>query len=523
MIRDTRHVTAPRPDPSLARALVWFRRDLRTDDHAALHHALRAARQVWCVFVFDTHILDPLPRADRRVEFIRDSLVDLDAQLRALGASQGIEGVRLLVAHGRAEQALPRLAQALGVQAVYANHDDEPAALARDAQVRGHLADAGIVLHTGKDCTVFERSEVLTATASPYSVFTPYKNAWLKRLATRADDPAGNFYLRAYPVARHARHLAPLPATGLDGALPRWAGNAAVPSLGEIGFETTNLHTLKLPSGSTGAQALLDDFLARMDAYDRTRDFPAVKGPSYLSPHLRFGTVSVRQLARLAHQRMLGGSRGAEVWLSELVWRDFYHQILHHHPRVVGHAFKPEYDAIAWEHGKHGDALFAAWCEARTGYPLVDAAMLQLNQTGYMHNRLRMVVASFLTKDLGLDWRRGEAYFALHLNDFDLAANNGGWQWAASTGCDAQPYFRIFNPVSQSEKFDAEGRFIRKYLPQLARLPNKLIHAPWLARPVDLAAADLVLGRDYPEPVVDHALARELTLRRFAVVKKPLG
>ena len=500
-------MTTAKPDPSVARALVWFRRDLRADDHAALYHALRAARQVWCAFLFDRAILDALPRADRRVEFIRDSLVDLDAQLRALGMAHGVPGAGLIVAHGQAEAEIPRLADALGVQAVYANHDDEPAALARDARVRGRLADAGIVLHTGKDATVFERSEVLTATGSPYSVFTPYKNAWLRLLATRADDPVGNFYLRAYPVARHAAHLAPRPAADAPPAdtpptpparpdrsdhppkLHRWAGDAAVPTLAEIGFEPTNLHQLKLPTGATGAQELLDDFLTRIDAYDRARDFPAVKGPSYLSTHLRFGTVSIRRLAQEAHQRMLAGSRGAEVWLSELVWRDFYHQILHHHPRVVGHAFRPEYDAIHWDHGKHADALFTAWCAGRTGYPLVDAAMLQLNQTGYMHNRLRMVVASFLTKDLGIDWRRGEAYFALHLNDFDLAANNGGWQWAASTGCDAQPYFRIFNPVSQSEKFDPEGRFIRRYLPALARLPDKLLHAPWLARPVDLAAA----------------------------------
>ncbi|MDE2276775.1 MAG: FAD-binding domain-containing protein, partial [Burkholderiales bacterium] len=235
--------------------------------------------------------------------------------------------------------------------------------------------------------------------------------------------------------------------------------------------------------------------------------------------HLRFGTVSVRRLAREAAQRARAGSRGAEVWLSELIWRDFYHQVLHHHPRVVTQAFKPEYDRIRWEHGQAADAQFAAWCEGRTGYPLVDAAMHQINQTGYMHNRLRMVVASFLTKDLGLDWRRGEAYFARHLNDFDLAANNGGWQWAASSGCDAQPYFRIFNPVTQSQKFDPEGRFIRRYLPALARLPDKLVHAPWLARPVDLAAAGLTLGTDYPLPVVQHEAARAATLARYAVVK----
>ena len=207
------------------------------------------------------------------------------------------------------------------------------------------------------------------------------------------------------------------------------------------------------------------------------------------------------------------------MWLSELIWRDFYHQILHHHPHVVGASFQAEYDRIAWEQGPAADALFAAWCEGRTGYPLVDAAMAQINQTGYMHNRLRMVTASFLVKDLGLDWRRGERYFAERLNDFDLAANNGGWQWAASTGCDAQPYFRIFNPVSQSEKFDASGKFIRRYLPQLAALPDKLIHAPWQASPLELHAAGVELGTNYPLPIVRHDEARARTLARFSVVK----
>jgi deoxyribodipyrimidine photo-lyase len=480
----------------LDRALVWLRRDLRTDDNAALYHALVSARRVWVAFVFDTAILDPLPRADRRVEFIRESLVSLDGQLRSLAA-----GARLLVGHGRAIDEIARLASVLGIQAVYCNHDDEPDALARDAAVRGTLAGRGIALHTSKDHVVFERDEVMTQAGGAYTVFTPYKNAWLKKLDA--------FFLSSYPVARHAAALASVP----DGV------KAGMPTLAEIGFEPSNLSSLKVATGSEGAQRLLDDFLHRIDDYARARDFPAVKGPSYLSVQLRFGTISIRQLAREAWQRLQGGSRGAEVWLSELIWRDFYHQVLHHHPHVVGHAFKREYDAIKWEHGKHADELFAAWCEGRTGYPLVDAAMHQINQTGWMHNRLRMVVASFLTKDLGIDWRRGEAYFATHLIDFDLAANNGGWQWAASTGCDAQPYFRIFNPVSQSEKFDPQGKFIRRYLPQLARLPDKLIHAPWLAKPIDLAAAGVELGRDYPMPVVAHDAARATTLQRYGVVK----
>ncbi len=489
------------PEKTLARALVWLRRDLRADDNAALYHALCAAKQVWVGFIFDRAILDALPRADRRVEFIRESLVGLEMQLRQMAEHAGVRGAALLVRHGASADELPRLAQSLGVQAVYCNHDDEPYALARDAAVRGTLAAAGIALHTSKDHVIFERSEVLTQSGGVYGVFTPYKNAWLKKL--------DGFYLSAYPVERHAAALAAPPADVPGG----------VPTLASLGFETTNLASLKMPAGPAGAQSMFADYLHRIDDYEHTRNFPAIKGPSYLSTHLRFGTVSIRQLAREAWRRVQGGSPGAQVWLSELIWRDFYHQVLHHHPRVVGHSFKREYDAIKWEHGKHADALFAAWCEGRTGYPLVDAAMHQINQTGYMHNRLRMVVASFLTKDLGIDWRRGEAYFALHLNDFDLAANNGGWQWASSSGCDAQPYFRIFNPVNQSEKFDAQGKFIRRYLPQLSALPDKLIHAPWLARPVDLAAAGIELGKTYPMPVVQHDVARARTLERYAVVK----
>jgi len=506
--RQTPPAPAGRASPAagIDAALVWLRRDLRADDHAALHHALTAARRVWCAFVFDRAILDPLPRQDRRVEFIRDSLAGLDAQLRALGLSHGIEGVGLIVRHGSAEEEITALARRLGVQAVYASHDDEPAALARDSRVRGRLAELGVGLHTYKDHVVFERSEVLTAAGTPFGVFTPYKNAWLKKL-----EATQGAALQAHSVAPLAGALAPVPA-GLGG----------VPALTDIGFEATNLHAMKLPTGPAGAQELLAEFLdERIDRYDQARDFPALKGPSYLSTHLRFGTVSIRHLAREAWARTRAGSRGAQTWLSELIWRDFYHQVLHHHPHVAERAFRPEYDRIRWEHGAPAQALFEAWCEGRTGYPLVDAAMHQINQTGYMHNRLRMVVASFLTKDLGLDWRWGERYFAIQLNDFDLAANNGGWQWAASSGCDAQPWFRIFNPVTQSQKFDAQGRFIRRYLPQLAALPDEAIHAPWLARPLDLQAAGVVIGGNYPAPVVQHDVARARTLQRYAVVKGP--
>ena len=292
-----------------------------------------------------------------------------------------------------------------------------------------------------------------------------------------------------------------------------------MPNLAALGFAPAGLATLPLPTGSRGAQQLFDDFLQRIDRYDSARDFPAIKGPSYLSTHLRFGTISIRTLARTAHALATAGNTGAATWLSELIWRDFYFQVLANYPQVVERSFRPAYDAIVWESGPAAEALFAAWCAGRTGYPLVDAAMAQINQTGYMHNRLRMVVASFLTKDLGLDWRWGERYFAQKLNDYDLAANNGGWQWASSSGCDAQPYFRIFNPVTQSQKFDPEGKFIRRYLPQLAGLPTAALHAPWLARPLELQAAGITLGEHYPRPIVDHEQARQRTLLRYAVVK----
>jgi deoxyribodipyrimidine photo-lyase len=476
----------------LARALVWFRRDLRADDHSALSHALRAAREVWCVFVLDRAILDPLPRADRRVEFIVASLAALDTELAQRGGG-------LVVLDGDPVEQIPRLAQTLRVEAVYANRDYEPYARKRDSRVATALARVGIDFRARKDQVVFERGEVLTAAGTPFVVFMPYKNAWLAKLS--------------------AADYAPCSTSGAGGRLaPPPADEPGVPSLAEIGFEPTHLLDRVAP-GVRGAQRALTEFLARIDRYADTRDYPAANGPSRLSVHLRFGTVSIRACVRAAHERANTGSQGAAVWLAELIWRDFFQQVLYHHPHVAERAFRREYDAVEWEQGARADVLFAAWCEGRTGYPLVDAAMRQLATTGYMHNRLRMVAASFLTKDLGLDWRRGEQWFASRLDDFDLAANNGGWQWAASTGCDAQPYFRIFNPVSQSRKFDAGGEFIRRYVPELARLRAPAIHAPWLAAPLELAAAGIELGASYPRPVVDHELARRRTLERYGVVK----
>lgn len=457
-------------------ALVWLRRDLRLFDHAALHHALASGATVYCAFIFDRAILDALPAADRRVEFIHDTLAALAAELEAAGG-------HLIVRHDVAENAIPALAAELDAATVYANHDYEPAAIARDQAVARALAAAGRQLRTFKDQVVFERDEVLTLGGSPFSVFTPYKNAWLRKLEA---DPSVLAPWTVEPGSAHQPgRFAP--------------GQSSLPPLAALGFERTNLHELGIGNGPQ----LFDDFLGRVADYGVARDYPAIKGPSYLSMHLRFGTVSIRHLVRTVMTMSARGAagEGGAVWLSELIWREFYMQILFHNPHVVGGSFKPAYDAIEWESGPEAEELFAAWCEGRTGYPLVDAAMLQLNRTGYMHNRLRMVTASFLCKDLGIDWRWGEAYFALHLNDFDLAANNGGWQWASSSGCDAQPYFRIFNPVTQSQKFDPEGKFIKRYLPQLAGLSAKEIHLP-------------------RAPIVEHDAARKRTLERYAVVKK---
>jgi deoxyribodipyrimidine photo-lyase len=472
-------------------ALMWFRRDLRATDNAALYAALKVAHRVYCVFVYDTEILDVLPsRSDRRVEFIWQSVDELARELAARGG-------QLVVLHGPARTEIPRLVAELGVQAVYANHDYEPGTQARDAAVAQALARVDVGFFTRKDQVIFEKDEILTQGGTPFSVFTPYKNAWLKKL-----EP---FFLKAYPVEHYAGNLARTP------------GQRPLPSLTDLGFNATNLQALGIAGGAAAAQRLFADFQPRMARYRENRDFPAQKGPSYLSVHLRFGTISIRQLARVAWQAMReGGGEGAATWLAELIWRDFYFMILHHHPRVVSAAFKPAYDAIRWP---DDPALFAAWREGRTGYPIVDAALRQLNQTGYMHNRLRMIAASFLVKDLLVDWRRGERYFADHLNDFDLAANNGGWQWAASTGCDAQPYFRIFNPVTQSEKFDPDGAFIRKYVPELARCAGRSIHAPWLMSPDEQRATGVTIGRDYPAPVVDHAAARLRALGLYKAAK----
>ncbi len=471
------------PSPS---ALVWFRRDLRLTDHTALSQALQTHARVHCAFVFDTDILDRLPdRADRRVEFIWESVRSLQAALQAHGGG-------LHVLHGPARTLIPRLAAILGVDEVHAARDYEPLARARDESVAAALAAAGrrLVLH--KDQVIFDTDEILTAQGLPYHVFTPYRRAWLARLTPQD--------IAERPVQAHAGALAP--AAGLP-----------MPALEDLGFERTDLTALGVLPGEAGARERLEDFLARMDHYHERRDYPGSKGPSYLSVHLRFGTVSIRELVRQALAR---GSEGARVWLSELIWREFYQMLLWHRPETVQHAIQRKFDRLSWP---NPPGHYEAWCEARTGYPIIDAAMRQLARTGYMHNRLRMLTANFLTKDLHVDWRLGERHFARLLLDYDQAANVGGWQWSAGVGTDAQPWFRIFNPVTQSQRFDPEGHFIRRYLPELAALPDQYLHAPWHAPRQVQETCGVVIGRDYPPPIVDHARARAATLALFRSVQ----
>ena len=462
------------------KSLVWFRRDLRDFDHAALYHALKTSSQVFCIFVFDTEILDKLSnKQDRRVEFIWESVKELKAALQANGGD-------LIVMHGKARELIPTYALQANIHAVFANRDYEPSAVARDAEVAAKLAQNNIEFHSFKDQVLFEKDEILSLSNKPYSVFTPYKNAHLKKL----DD----FYLKPYPVDGYIHNYAKVAPSNLI-------------SLESMGFVRTNLADVRLPTGMSGGAQLFADFETRMHQYKDARNFPAVKGVSYLSVHLRFGTVSIRHLARQARNH---ANAGSQTWLNELIWRDFYSQILHHHPQVAaGRAYKAEFENLPFP---NDEALFKAWCEGKTGYPLIDAAMRQINSTGFMHNRLRMVVACFLVKDLLVDWRWGERYFAEHLIDFDLSANNGGWQWAASTGCDAQPWFRIFNPITQSERFDAAGKFIRKYVPELANCSDEEIHAPWQMSSLMQQLCNVIIGKDYPTPIVDHATQRALAL-----------
>jgi deoxyribodipyrimidine photo-lyase len=423
-------------------AFCWLRRDLRLSDNAALYHALRSGRPVLPVFIFDRNILDALDdRRDRRVEFIHQEISRLHHELAKLGST-------IIVRYGQPEAVWRDLTNEYQIEAVYANHDYETYAKNRDTTIANLLAEGGAGFHTFKDQSIFERDEVLTGAGKPYTVFTPYSRNWKSKL--------NEFYLKSYPTETYF------------GNFYKTDPQPVIP-LADMNFQP-----LGEPfPGRTVATSVLE-------TYDKTRDFPALDaGTSQLSIHLRFGTVSVRELARQAqdHNR----EAGPQTYLNELCWRDFYFQVLDHFPHVEKHSFRREYDNIEW---RNNESEFARWCDGQTGYPMVDAGMRQLNTLGWMHNRVRMVTASFLCKHLLIDWRWGEAYFGKKLRDYDLSANNGGWQWAAGSGTDAAPYFRVFNPELQAQKFDPKGDYIRLWVPELQ-------------------------GFGYPRPVVDHAMARQ--------------
>jgi deoxyribodipyrimidine photo-lyase len=427
--------------------IFWFRRDLRLEDNAGLHRALRSGIPVLPIFIFDTNILDALEqKADKRVQFIHDALCSLQQELTAAGST-------LHVLHGTPMACFKELTTQYSIREVYTNHDYEPYAAERDNSIATFLREQGIGFHTSKDQVIFEKGEVLKDNGAPYTVFTPYSRKWKGKL--------NDFYLKAYPTEKYHGNFVQMPAR-------------PIPDLHQTGF-------VPIATGVRGP-VIDTDIISH---YHETRDIPAINGTSKLSVHLRFGTVSIRKVATIA--RKLN-----ETFLNELIWRDFYHAILWHYPHIVGQSFKKEYDRISW---RNNEREFDAWCNGQTGYPIVDAGMRQLNETGYMHNRVRMVVASFLTKHLLIDWRWGEAYFAEKLLDYDLAANNGGWQWAAGSGCDAAPYFRVFNPYLQTQKFDPELKYIRRWVPEFEQLT-------------------------YPQPIVVHEQARE---RCLAAYKKALA
>lgn len=466
-------------DKTFRRSLCWIRRDLRLHDHAALAAATAESEEVAVVFVFDTCILGHLPdKDDRRLTFIYKSLEEIDHGLSKVQSA-------LFVAHGDPVVEIPKLANELGAEAVFTARDYEPYAATRDAEVAKKLEAAKREFRTVKDSVVLEPDEVCTKTGTPFRVYSPYARAWRANFQEHRD--AANHSLGHYQFV----HTKERPLHSL--------------TLKKLGFEEA---TLWLEPGEKAAKKRLDHFEHLLGDYKEERNYPAKGATSGLSVHLRFGNVSVRECVRRA---IKAGAKG-QGWLGELIWRDFFQHVLHHFPHVVDEPFQERYKHV---HYPGTDEMFKKWCEGQTGYPIVDAAMRHFNETGWMHNRLRMVVASFLTKDLLVDYRKGEAYFARYLLDFDLASNNGNWQWAASTGCDAQPYFRVFNPVTQSQKFDPDGAFIRAHVPELESLDNRSIHFPADAK-MDLLAAEIELGKTYPRPIVDHGEQREKAIALLA-------
>ena len=468
-------------------SLVWLRRDLRLYDHNALYQALKKSKSVYCCFIFDIKILDKLSiKNDRRIDFIWHALKEIKVDL----ISQGSD---LIVEIGNPVILIPSLIKKYECSALFFNKDYEKYAIDRDKKIADDLQKNNIKTYKYKDQVIFEEKEILTQNNSPYTVFTPYKNNHLKKIF---NEGITQFDCDPYKVNLSKFKYKPLQ------------------SLKEIGFEKSNISSMNLPLGTQGGITLIEDFKTRIKNYNHNRNFPGVKGVSYLSVHNRFGTVSIRHLTKIALEN---DSEGSSSWLNELIWRDFYFQILSNFPHIEdGKAFKFKYNNLKFE---NDEKKFNAWMNGQTGFPIVDAGMRQLNLTGFMHNRLRMIIACFLVKDLLIDWRWGEKYFADHLIDYDLSANNGGWQWAASTGCDAQPYFRIFNPLLQSENFDTDGKFIKKYVPELELLNKKEIHQPSVFFNKSPNDFPIKLGLDYPFPIVSHADQKPKIIALFKNVK----
>jgi deoxyribodipyrimidine photo-lyase len=463
-------------------ALVWLRRDLRLHDHRPLEKAVQAGANVQHLFVFDTTILNRLTQKnDRRVEFIHDSLMELEANLNHYGGT-------LVVLHGDPAVLVPQFCKEHAITEVYAGRDVEPNAVLRDHVVFNLLTSQGLQWHLVDDNNVVPVDAVMQDGKKPYVVFTPYSRRWLMLLDHCIAD--ASVLLNEVNWMKIAR---------------------PVPSITSIGFCEAGNKQLGFIGGENGARAFWQDFKFRINQYNIRRDFPSVKGTSYLSMHFRFGTISPRQCVREV-RALMSTNEGVMTWVKELAWRDFYSQLLYHFPFTTTSAFQTRYRDLEWN---EDPGLLKAWKEGKTGYPMVDAAQRQILATGFMHNRLRMVTASFFTKHLGLDWRIGEAFFAEHLNDYDMASNVGGWQWASSVGSDAQPYFRVFNPMLQSQKFDKEGKFIRRYCPELAKVPNTFIHTPWLMSVEQQISSHCIIGEDYPAPIVDHKTARDEAVARF--------
>ena len=451
------------------RGLVWLRADLRLTDQTALAAATRQCAEVYLIFVFDKNILKSLRKDDKRVSFIWDCLKELQAALK--------ESKSLRVAYGDPVDIIPHVALKLGAKAVYTNEDYEPQTIKRDVKTCKKLQKEGILFNLYKDSVIFHKDEIIKPNAQPYRVFTPYKRKWLETLA---------------PLKKSIPDLKVLKKW------PKISGLEEPKTLSGMGFSYTPCDEI---AGEKGAAKRLRDFVPCLKDYHLNRDYPAVDGTSYLSMHLRFGTISIRTLVQIALDH---GKLGGDTWLNELIWRDFFKMILYKYPHVVAEPFNMAYKNLIWE---NNSAFLKAWKNGETGFPIVDAAMRKFNRTGRMHNRLRMVVAQFLTKDFLVHWKYGEDYFAEGLLDYDLSANSGGWQWSASVGCDAQPYFRIFNPWLQSKKFDPDGEFIKSEIKELSYVEPKALHDP---KKLELARV-----KGYPRPVVDHSVMRKKALLMF--------